>query len=76
MEVVAAKWTPIYQVNQLLKKKRLSTKSKMAGKMHTSRSSLNRLLDPENASVTLQTLARAAAVVGKKLDISLRDVAA
>jgi len=75
VEAVAVKRILAYQVKQLMKRKRLS-KSKMADKMRTSRSSLDRLLDPENASVTLQTLARAAAVVGKKLDISLRDVAA
>jgi len=75
VEAIAVKRVLAYQVQQLMKKKRLS-KSEMADKMHTSRSSLNRLLDPENTSVTLQTLARAAAVVGKKLDISLRDAAA
>jgi antitoxin HicB len=39
--------------------------------MKTSRSALDRLLDPENASVTLQTLERAALVLGKKIKISL-----
>ena len=75
VEAVAVKRVLAYQVQQLMKKKRLS-KSKMADKMHTSRSSLDRLLDPENTSVTLQTLARAAAVVGKELNISLKDAAA
>ena len=43
------------------------TKSDMATKMHTSRAALNRLLDPENESVTLYTLKKAASVLGKKL---------
>ena len=43
------------------------TKSEMATKMHTSRAALNRLLDPENESVTLFTLKKAASVLGKKL---------
>ncbi len=41
-------------------------------KMHTSRASLDRLLDPENTSITLHTLVRAAHVAGKKLHIELR----
>lgn len=75
VEAVAFKRVLAYKIEQLMKKKHLS-KTKMAEKMRTSRSSLNRLLDPENTSVTLQTLIRAAAVVGKKLEISFRDLAA
>jgi hypothetical protein len=59
-----------FQLERAMKKKRLS-KMAMAARMRTSRSALDRLLDPENGSVTLQTLQRAAAVVGKKLRISL-----
>jgi hypothetical protein len=39
--------------------------------MGTSRSQLNRLLDPDNESVTLATLAKAAAALGKRLRVSL-----
>lgn len=49
------------------------TKAAMAHEMHTSRAALNRLLDPENDSVTLQTLQRAAAAVGKRIQITLED---
>lgn len=38
--------------------------------MHTSRAQLDRLLDPTSTSVTLKTLARAAEVMGKKLQIN------
>ena len=39
--------------------------------MHTSRSALDRLLDPENTSVTLNTLDNAARAIGKTLRIEL-----
>ena len=47
------------------------TKSALAKRMHTSRAQLDRLLDPENESVTLATLTRAARVVGRQLKIEL-----
>ncbi|MGE3541783.1 MAG: Fis family transcriptional regulator [Candidatus Tectimicrobiota bacterium] len=47
------------------------TKAAMAREMHTSRSQLDRLLDPANTSVTLTTLQRAAAAVGHALRIEL-----
>ena len=46
----------------------------MAEQMRTSRTSLDRLLDPENTSVTLKTLERAAIVLGKRLQIELVDI--
>lgn len=70
VEIVAVKRVLAHQVRQLMELLELS-KTDMANKMHTSRSSLNRLLDPENTSVTLDTLARAANAVGKRLDIHL-----
>ena len=47
------------------------TQTEMAKKLKTSRSGLQRLLDPENYSVTLLTLDRAASVLGKKINIHL-----
>jgi antitoxin HicB len=49
------------------------SKSEMADRMHTSRAALERLLDPTNPSVTLATLGRAAAAVGKKLKVELTE---
>jgi hypothetical protein len=43
----------------------------MARRMNTSRTALDRLLDPRNASVTLQTLSRAARAIGRDLRIEL-----
>ncbi|GAI24091.1 unnamed protein product, partial [marine sediment metagenome] len=40
-----------------------------AKKMHTSRSAVDRLFDPENESITLQTLNKAANALGKKLKV-------
>ena len=47
------------------------TKVAMAEKMHTSRAQLDRLLDPDNSSVTLETLQRAAKIVGRELRLEL-----
>ena len=46
-------------------------KVEMARRMNTSRAALDRLLDPVNASVTLQTLCRAARAIGRDLRIEL-----
>jgi hypothetical protein len=45
------------------------TKSEIAAKMNTSRSQLDRILDPENTSITLDSLDRLARAVGKQLKI-------
>ena len=47
------------------------TKTEMASKMRTSRGTLDRLLDAENRSVTLGTLCKAAAAVGRKVRLDL-----
>jgi len=70
VETVAIKRVIAYQLEEELKKKHM-TKFKMAEQMHTSRSSIDRLFDPENNSVTLLTLNKAAAVLGKKLKVEL-----
>jgi antitoxin HicB len=69
-EAVAIKRIFAYQVQEELKKKGI-TKQTMAERMHTSRSSLDRLLDPTNTSVTLKTLIKIAHVLGRKLAFSL-----
>jgi antitoxin HicB len=58
------------QLRDLMKREEIS-KTELAGRMHTSRAQLDRLLDPENESVTLATLARAAEAVGRNLRIEL-----
>jgi antitoxin HicB len=67
---VALKETLAWQVQQAMNKGKIS-KVEMARRMNTSRAALDRLLDPNNASVTLQTLTRAAHAVGRDLRIEL-----
>lgn len=69
-QAVAVKRVLAYQIEQLMISQNLS-KTVMARRMNTSRAALNRLLDPANPSVTLQTLERAASVLGKRLQIEL-----
>jgi plasmid maintenance system antidote protein VapI len=47
------------------------TKSVLAERLQTSRAQVDRLLDPDNAGVTLETLLRAAKVVGRRLRLEL-----
>ena len=63
-----------WQVCEMMKKQRI-TKSQMAKRMKTGLAAVDRLLDARNMSVTLQTMGRAAAVLGKELTIGLRDAA-
>jgi antitoxin HicB len=67
---VALKNAIAWQVQQAMEKEKI-TKVEMARRMRTSRAALDRLLAPGNASVTLQTLARAARAVGRDLRIEL-----
>ncbi|MGB5175310.1 MAG: helix-turn-helix transcriptional regulator [Thermoanaerobaculia bacterium] len=67
---VAVKRVLAYQIAQAMKEQKL-TKAAMARRMHTSRSALNRLLDPDFPSVTLLTLERAAKALDKELYIEL-----
>lgn len=67
---VAVKRVIAWQIAQAMKKQKMS-KTSLAEKMHTSRASLNRLLDENDASLTLTTLASAAAALGKKIKIEL-----
>lgn len=66
VQATAIKRVLAWQLEQVMKEQKI-TKIQMALSMKTSRAQLDRLLDPENESVTLGTLARAAAVVGRKL---------
>ena len=58
------------QIAEAMKSKGI-TKVSMAEQMHTSRAQLDRLLDPGNSSVTLETLQRAAKIVGRELRLEL-----
>jgi len=68
VQAIAIKRVVAYQIAEEMKKKNL-TKTEMASRMKTSRAALERLLDPENASITLFTLERAASALGKNLKV-------
>jgi len=70
VEDIAIKRVIAFQIQAEMEKKHL-TRTELAKKMHTSRSSLNRLLDPEDESITFKTLKKAANVLEKKLVIQL-----
>ena len=53
-----------------MKKKRI-TKKKLAEMMATSRTQIDRILDPKAGNVTLETLQRAARIVGRELRVEL-----
>jgi hypothetical protein len=53
-------------------KRRRLTKVAMATRMRTSRAALDRLLDPDNPSVTIGTLEKAAAALNRRLNVELR----
>ncbi|CAG9217412.1 Helix-turn-helix domain-containing protein [Paraburkholderia sabiae] len=59
-----------WQIEQEMKAQHL-TKTSLAAKMKTSRAALNRLLDENDTSLTLTTLASAAAALGKKFKFEL-----
>jgi antitoxin HicB len=67
---VAIKRVLARQIAQEMNDQNLS-KSDMAKRMQTSRAALNRLLDPENDAVTLQTLFKAATAVGRQIHFQL-----
>jgi antitoxin HicB len=58
------------QLANEMKKKRI-TKQRMAELMKTSRAQVDRLLDPDNGSATIESLQRAARIVGRDLRLQL-----
>ncbi|MGR3342131.1 MAG: helix-turn-helix domain-containing protein [Paracoccaceae bacterium] len=67
---VAVKRVLAWQLEQAMKKKHLS-KNQMAKAMRTSRSQLDRILDPDNERIQLDTVIKAARVLGRELRIEL-----
>jgi DNA-binding Xre family transcriptional regulator len=70
VEDVAIKRVVAFQIQAEMKKRKL-TRTELAQAMDTSRSSINRLLDPEDEALTFKTLKKAANVLGKKLLVRL-----
>ncbi len=65
----AIKEVVVWQLAEAMKKKNIS-KARMAMLLKTSRTQVDRLLDPKN-DITLSSLQRAAAIVGRRVMIKL-----
>ena len=65
----AVKRVLAWQIGQVMKAEGIS-KAEMARRMHTSRTQLDRLLDPKNDKVQLDTVQRAATAIGRKLELA------
>ena len=69
-QVKAIKEVIVWQLGEAMRERGLS-KSKLASLMHTSRTQIDRVLDPTDSNVTIETLQRAAAVVGRPIELAL-----
>jgi antitoxin HicB len=69
-EAIAVKEVLAWQIAEAMKASKLS-RSALAQRMKTSRSQIGRLLDPKDGNVTLNTLQRAAKIVGRSLRLEL-----
>ena len=68
--MIAIKRVLAWQLEQAMEEEQLS-KNQMAKRMNTSRSQLDRILDPENPKVQLDTIMKAASALGRELRIEL-----
>ena len=75
VEAVAIKRVLAWQLQNAMKEQRKTTQV-MAKQLRTSRSQLDRLLDPQNVSVTIATITRAARALGKRVVIQVADAKA
>ncbi|MBA2466716.1 MAG: XRE family transcriptional regulator [Sphingomonas sp.] len=66
----AIKEVVAWQLAEAMKERKLS-KNQLAKEMQTSRTQVDRMLDPDAGNVTIETLQRAAAIVGRRVQIEL-----
>ena len=71
-EAVAVKRVLAWQLKNAMRRQQ-KTKRAVARDLHTSRSQLDRLLDPQNVSVSLDTITRAAKALGKRVIIRITE---
>lgn len=69
-KAIVAKEAVAWQLQEAMKRKKIS-KKRLAELMDTSRTQVNRILDPTSGNVTIETLQRAAELVGKRLRVEL-----
>ncbi|MBM3493040.1 MAG: Fis family transcriptional regulator [Armatimonadetes bacterium] len=69
-ERIASKRVLAFQIARLMEEQNV-TKSELARRMRTSRAAVDRLMSPDNGSATLATLEKAAAALGRRLQVTL-----
>ena len=67
----AIKFKIAHELEKAMRKQRIS-KAEMAKRLKTSRTGVDRLLDPENTSITLNTMVKVANLLGKRIEFALR----
>jgi antitoxin HicB len=67
----AIKFKIANELENLMNKRHIS-KAKIARRLKTSRTGVDRLLDPDNTSITLNTMAKVAHLLGKRIQFALR----
>ncbi len=70
LKAIVVKEAIAWQLQQAMKKQNIS-KKRLAEMMDTSRTQIDRILDPKAGNVTLETLQRAAKIVGRELRVEL-----
>ncbi|HUN42794.1 MAG TPA: Fis family transcriptional regulator [Acetobacteraceae bacterium] len=73
VDAVAIKRVIAWQIHEEMRAQHI-TKKAMAERLHTSRTQVDRLLDPENAAVHLTTLTRAAREVGLRFKVTMERI--
>jgi antitoxin HicB len=59
------------ELEKVMNERKLS-KAEIAKRLKTSRTGVDRLLDPDNTSITLNTMAKVANLLGKRIEFALR----
>ena len=72
VEALALKKILVFEFEKAMQEQNL-TKTAVAERMNTSRAAVNRLLDPQNTSINLMSIEKAAVALGKKLLIQVRN---
>ena len=73
VDAVAIKRVVSWELSQAMQRIQI-TKKKMTMRLHTSRTQLDRLLDPNNTQVQLDTLVRAARAAGLRLAVTVEPM--
>jgi antitoxin HicB len=67
----AIKFKITHELEKMMSEQKIS-KAEIAKRLKTSRTGIDRLLDPENTSITLNTIAKVASLLGKRIEFALR----